>query len=133
MENAVFSLWKEFDFHTKRFHHYGACNKILKAALEERYPKKNVVLLSHGVDTELFKPGPATNEEFTIGWVGRTKRELKRFALAQEIARDMNVRLKVADFYGDGEYEYYDHNDMPNFYRDIDLLLVTSETEARRP
>lgn len=119
-----------FKISCERFHHFAACNSIIQKALQKRYPDKNVFVLSHGVDTDLFQPRKSKHKKFTIGWAGRTKRPLKRFDLAKQIVEKLGVELKVADFYGDGDYEYYDHKDMPDFFNNIDCLLATSETEA---
>lgn len=117
-----------FNRRCSRFHVYGACNETIKRILEERYPSKKVVLLSHGVDTEKFKPEPVEHEEFTVGWVGSTQRGLKRFPLAEEIASEANVFLKVAGFITEDTYR--SHDEMPAFYNSVDCLLVTSDKEA---
>jgi len=121
---------KLFKDSCKRFHHFGACNSTIQKSLQDRYPDKNIFVLSHGVDTDLFQPRAPKHKKFTIGWAGRTKRALKRFNIAKQIAKELEVELKVADFYGDGNYEFYDHKSMPDFYNSIDVLLMTSETEA---
>ncbi|GAH31496.1 unnamed protein product [marine sediment metagenome] len=51
--------------------------------------------------------------------------------MAKKIVAMMNdSELAVADYYLDGDYNYYKHGNMPAFYNSLDCLLVTSETEA---
>ena len=108
----------------KRFRIVCCRNKQLKQAVEEMFPKSEVYLVSNGVDTEHFCPSAAP-EVFTVGWVGRVNAAVKRFHLAQMIAKRAKVPLKVASF-----ENRIPHELMPDFYHDCSLLLVTSETEA---
>ena len=124
-----------FEDYCGRFKFYGACNREIQETLKRRYPDKEVLLLSHGVDTNLFKPSP--HEGFTVGWVGNVARKSKRFKLAREIASEAGLELKVAGFEGDlavkpGRIRVgkYAHERMPAFYNSNGCLLVTSEYEA---
>ena len=110
-----------FDKCCSRFMVFGACNTQIQHVLQARYPNKKVILLSHGVDTETFRP---ENRNFIVGWVGRTDRPLKRFKLAEQIALQSGTTLKVASF------KSRSHKEMPQFYNSVDCLLVTSRTEA---
>ncbi|MBA7681876.1 hypothetical protein ES703_90218 [subsurface metagenome] len=68
-----------FDEICGRFNFYGACNREIQETLKRRYPHKTILLLSHGVDTNLFKPPKKEPEDFEVGWVGNTGRKSKRF------------------------------------------------------
>jgi len=115
-------------YNCSKFKFFGACNSIIKEVLEEWFPKRNVVLLSHGVETDLFKPHPIPHEGFVVGWAGSMTRDIKRFPKAQEIAQKANVALNVAGYKTDGTNK--SHSEMPFFYSSCDVFLVTSETEA---
>jgi glycosyltransferase involved in cell wall biosynthesis len=124
------NLLEDFKKKCGEFNMIGACNTIIHQFFSMKLPGKQILLLSHGIDARLFKPNPIQHKKFTVGWVGRTKRKLKRFPKAKNIVKKLNVEFKVADYYGDGTYEYYKHEDMPKFFNSIDCLLVTSTMEA---
>ena len=107
------------------FNFYGACNKKIQARLKKEFPAKTVFNLIHGVDTNLFSPAKKRDrKDFVVGWVGSTKRGIKRYPLAVEIADKGGFKLRVAAF------KQYPHDKMPRVYRGMDVLLVTSVTEA---
>jgi hypothetical protein len=63
-----------------------------------------------------------------VGWVGNFYRESKRFDIALKVAEELKTTLKIA---GPPNSLYYiEHSNMPDFYRSLDCLLVTSEAEA---
>ena len=107
---------------------FGAVNRKIQKHLKEKYPDKKIIILSHGTDTELFKPSVNTNKEFVIGWAGRNNRPLKRFELAKKIALEVEVPLKVVTPPREGNNLL--HSQMPDFYNNISCLLVTSIVEA---
>ncbi len=111
-----------------QFNVFGACNSKIQRVIQSWLPNKKVVVLSHGVDSDKFKPKPIIHGRFTVGWAGRTERALKRFHLAKQICHRVDVDLKVAGFIGDKDH--YDHSSMPLFYNSVDVFLVTSEAEA---
>ncbi|GAG99857.1 unnamed protein product, partial [marine sediment metagenome] len=120
-----------------RFNLYGACNREIQETLKRRYPQKTTLLLSHGVNTNLFKPSKKEHEEFEVCWVGNTGRKSKRFGLARKIAEDAGLKLNVAGYQGDlaikpgrTRIRKLPHEKMPEFYNQSDCLLVTSEYEA---
>ena len=118
-------LLHEFNKKCGDFNVYGACNKKIQARLKKEFPTKTVLHLIHGVNHKLFTPiKKRTRKEFTVGWVGSTQRGIKRYTLAVEIAAKGRFKLHVASF------KKYPHSKMPRFYRGIDVLLVTSITEA---
>lgn len=110
------------------FHVFGACNSKIQKVIKGWMPDKKVLVLSHGVDTYLFKPDPIAHGSFTVGWAGRVDRPLKRYHVAKQICHQLGVKLKVAGFIGNKDY--YTHADMPKFYNSCDCFLVTSNAEA---
>lgn len=108
-----------------RFKFYGACNEKIQAKLRKALPTKNVLHLTHGVNSKLFTP-PKTRrrKEFTIGWVGNSTRPIKRINLALDIAKQGGFKLRAAGF------KKYTHDKMPRYYHSIDALIVTSLYEA---
>jgi len=111
-----------------QFHVFGACNSKIQKVIQGWFPQKKVLVLTHGVDSDLFKPDPIPHGTFTVGWAGRTDRSLKRYHIAKNICQQLGVKLKVAGFIG--EKEYYTHETMPTFYNSCDCFLVTSNAEA---
>lgn len=112
----------------QKFKYIGANNKKIYGILKRLAPEKEITLLSHGVDLEKFKPKPSGT--FTVGWVGSTTRQSKRYKLAKEAVETMpNVTLKLAGHVS--HKKLFIHPDkMPAFYHSLDCLLVTSETES---
>jgi len=88
--------------------------------------------LSHGVDTDMFKPQPIAHQGFKVGWIGRTKYPLKRFEFAQKvIAGVQGAEMVVAGNKTDPAGQpWYEHSDMPKFYNGLDVLLITSRSES---
>ena len=108
-----------------RFKFYGACNEKIQAKLRKAFPTKNVLHLTHGVNSKLFTPAKTRRrKEFTIGWVGNSSRPIKRFSLAGDIAKRGGFKLRVAGF------KKYPHDKMPRYYHSVDALTVTSIFEA---
>ena len=121
-------MMPKFKRNCSRFMVIGACNKKIQRFMEKMFPMKKVMVLSHGVDTEKFRPEPVPHREFTVGWVGATQRDIKRFGFAKEICEEAGLPLKVA---GRGpDATLYSHDEMPGFYNSVDVLLVTSMFEA---
>lgn len=121
-------LRRKFELNCGRFVVYGANTPGIKKELLRRYPQKRVVLLSHGVDTEKFKPAPIPHDEFTVLWVGAVEREIKRFYLAKSLCEELGIKLKVA---GRGDDRIFlTHDEMPEFYNSGDVLFITSNYEA---
>ena len=121
-------IGREFNYNCGRFMVYGANNKKIQKALKKKFPRKRVILLSHGVDTEKFAPDPIGHDGFVVLWAGAVSRASKRFRLAEKIVSEAGGKLKVA---GRGqEGIYVPHDEMPGFYNSGDVLLITSEYEA---
>jgi len=64
----------------------------------------------------------------TIGWVGNYMRGGKQFDLAYRAVSELGFELRIAG--PNHSILWVEHERMPEFYRDLDLLLVTSMFEA---
>jgi len=115
-------------YNCSKFKFFGACNTVIKEVLEGWFPNRSVVLLSHGVETDVFKSRPIPHDGFVVGWAGSMKRDIKRFPKAQQIAQEADAPLNVAGYKDDETNK--PHNEMPYFYNSCEVFLVTSETEA---
>jgi len=79
----------------------------------------NAVYIPNGVDEKLF------DRKFVAGFVGaKDSNEHKGLALAQKACDDLGIELKIAK-----EWDYT-HEEMPNFYNQIDCLLIPSKSEG---
>ncbi len=108
-----------------RFKFYGACNEKIQKTLRQKLPTKNVLLLIHGVNSDLFTPAKTRRrKEFTIGWVGNSTRGIKRYSIVDDIVKQGGFKLRTAGF------KKYTHDQMPRYYHSIDALIVTSVFEA---
>jgi len=63
-----------------------------------------------------------------IGWVGNYNIKSKNYGLAMQVINSLGYRVKVAG--PKGSPHFIKHEKMPEFYRSLDALLVTSEFEA---
>ena len=87
--------------------------------LEQLPLTAEAVYIPNGVDTELFK------RDFVAGYVGaKDSSKHKGLHLAQEACDDLGIELKIV------HENTYEHEEMPNFYKEIDVLLIPSESEG---
>jgi glycosyltransferase involved in cell wall biosynthesis len=79
----------------------------------------NAVYIPNGVDEKLF------NRPFVAGFVGaKDSNPHKGFHLAKKACEDLGIELLVAHNHD------YAHEDMPEFYKKIDCLLIPSASEG---
>jgi hypothetical protein len=79
----------------------------------------NAVYIPNGVDEKLF------NKIFVAGFVGaKGSNDHKGLSLAQKACDDLGIELRIAHEHN------YDHEDMPEFYNEIDCLLIPSLSEG---
>ncbi|WP_234489209.1 MULTISPECIES: glycosyltransferase family 4 protein [Paenibacillus] len=113
----------------------GAMNLKLTECLAAMAPAASVRHIGHFVDHSLFHPVPADWEPLeqegrplVIGWAGDPGKASKRYAaLYEPIKSHFAGRQEVRFVETAGAYA---HEEMPRFYRDIDLLLITSANEG---
>ena len=94
-------------------------NPYLLEKLKQFAPKANSVYIPNGVDTELF------NHKIVAGFVGASHSyEHKGYFIAKQACDELGIELKVAQEHN------YTHEDMPEFYKQIDCLLIPSLSEG---
>jgi glycosyltransferase involved in cell wall biosynthesis len=94
-------------------------NPSLVKRLQRFIKQHNMVYIPNGVDTELF------NHKIVAGFVGaKGSYEHKGYYLAKQACDELGIELKVA-------HEHtYTHEQMPEFYKQIDCLLIPSLSEG---
>lgn len=94
-------------------------NSNLLIKLKELIGHNNLVCIPNGVDEKLF------NRKFVAGFVGaKYSNKHKGYELVKKACDDLGIELKVAH-----EHDYT-HEEMPNFYKEIDCLIIASESEG---
>jgi glycosyltransferase involved in cell wall biosynthesis len=94
-------------------------NSELLIRLKELIGQNNLVLIPNGVDEKLF------NRKFVAGFVGaKGSDKHKGYDLVKRACDDLGIELKEAR-----EHDYT-HEEMPNFYNQIDCLIIASESEG---
>jgi glycosyltransferase involved in cell wall biosynthesis len=79
----------------------------------------NAVYIPNGVDEQLF------NRKFVVGFVGaKDSSEHKGLHLVRKACEELNIELKVAHEHN------YSHEEMPEFYKQIDCLIIPSQSEG---
>src|SRR3990167_341741 len=95
-----------------------ALNQILKAKLLALDSQINTVYIPNGVDTELF------NNSFIVGFVGaKDSHEHKGYELVCRACDELGLTLETIS----GNVPI---DKMPDFYRQIDCLVIPSESEG---
>lgn len=94
-------------------------NPSLLKRFQELFPLTKAVFIPNGVDTELF------NHKIVAGFVGASHSyEHKGLPIAQKACDELGIELKIAK-----EHDYT-HEQMPEFYKQIDVLLIPSLSEG---
>lgn len=94
-------------------------NKNLLMRLKKLIPDVKAVFIPNGVDEKLF------NRKFVAGFVGaKHSNEHKGLPLAQKACDELGIELLKAH-----EHDYT-HEEMPEFYKKIDCLILASESEG---
>lgn len=133
------------DFILDNINAYTVCSKKLEQLYME-YPnsKKPMMVISDGVDLELFnmkkkdKYSNIENKTIIIGWTGNSKftddtdddlkglNKIIKPAIKELIEEGYNIELKIAD----RNIKMIPHEQMPNYYNDIDIYVCASRTEG---
>ena len=133
------------DFILDNIKAYTVCSEKLKQLYME-YPnsKKPMMVISDGVDLELFnmkkkdKYSNIENKTIIIGWTGNSKftddtdddlkglNKIIKPAIKEVIEEGYNIELKIAD----RNIKMIPHEQMPNYYNDIDIYVCASRTEG---
>lgn len=104
------------------------CISVVAKNLRDLMPKKCCPIFDtpNGVDTELFIPIPHAHP-FTIGFAGNSKHpNSKGMDLILKAAELANVKCKIAD----RNECWIPHEQMPNFYKEIDVYCCMSTSEG---
>ena len=89
------------------------------------FPKNIPVLYTpNGVDPDNFLYRERSGEIKTLGWVGASYQPYKHLDWGQELARKVDLPLRVA--------EHLKFEEMKAFYQTIDVLLITAIPEEWR-
>jgi glycosyltransferase involved in cell wall biosynthesis len=100
---------------------YGMTSYVIRHFFPQNCP---VYLVKNGVNHNIFNHVERTGELRTIGWCGRSTFPSKRFSMAAEIAISTNTPLSDAS-----EKGWKSRDDLKEWYKTIDILLVTSGPE----
>jgi len=115
--------WVDWQGNTRQPAAYGAVCKPAQQILAEQSGRQ-VFLTRYGVEPQRFRRRMRDGKLKTIGWCGADKGfAVKRPEWAREIAKQTGHELI---FSGAG----WDWREMESWYRNIDLLLVTSSSEG---
>jgi len=103
-----------------------ACNEKLQGELRTSFGCESH-LVEDGVDTKTFSPSPLPSD-FSVGWVGSTRynARVKCQYNAVKACDELGLDLYVAD----PTKNPIIFEDMPEFYKGISVLLVTSKVEG---
>lgn len=94
-------------------------NKEILSILKGLAPKVNAVVIPNGVNEKLFV------RKFVAGFVGaKASNEHKGLHLAKQACKELGIELKEVH-----EWDY-EHEQMPEFYNKIDVLLIPSVSEG---
>ena len=131
------------DFILKYIKSYMVCSERLKV-LYNKYDKKPSMVISDGVDTELFKMTNLNkykdldNKTIKIGWCGNSKfvdeqdddlkglNKIIKPAVEELKKEGYNIELEVAD----RNIKMIPHNEMGEYYNKIDIYVCASRTEG---
>jgi len=101
---------------------------ILVEELKKLHP--NVWYVPNGVNEELFAYSERDiNQEFTVGYVGKNNSYKGLPDIIEPACQGAKVKL-VSQACKHNHKNRIDHNCMPNYYKDIDCILVASMTDG---
>lgn len=109
----------------------GAMNERLCQMLRRVAPEAKVKYIGHFVDHQLFQPSSELRSErkpLVIGWAGDPAKRSKNYTTLYKHIRDhfrSDERVQFLETAGAYSYE-----EMPRFYHQLDLLLITSANEG---
>ena len=106
------------------FNLLGHVNMDLYRFYSSHFPTKTHIYLTHGVDTDTFRPAKhKPGKKLVIGWVGDMASPIKHYERAERIQQLVkNSILKPA--------HDLPREKMPEYYNSLDCLIVTSDFEA---
>jgi len=121
-KRSLDGMWDDRETLLKLYEASRCCvcqNKEILSIVKGLAPKVNAVYIPNGVNEELF------NRKFVAGFVGaKASNEHKGLHLAKQACEELGIELKEAH-----EWDY-EHEQMPEFYKQIDCLLIPSVSEG---
>lgn len=102
-------------------------SKYIFDALEKKYGYKNMVWFPHFIDTNLFIPKYQWND-YKLGFAGNFKNRYKRPHIVEKLSNDFEL-LRQCDYHGHLK-EGRSHEDMVDFYNNIDIYIAPSLSEG---
>ena len=122
---------------------YTVSSKILKDIYDntEEIIKKPQMIITDGVDLELFKPQNlerlTKNKPLVIGWVGNSAwaKELEDFKgfntiLKPAIEELIEEGYNIKTYFADKQERMIPHEEMPEYYAKIDVCICASKIEG---
>jgi glycosyltransferase involved in cell wall biosynthesis len=97
---------------------------------KNHYKNTPVIYMPECIDSNFFQPKEFSSDTFLVGWSGGVHKKIKRFCLTKQL--DFPVMLKddwKAQRYSTDKRLGLDQ--MKEFYKSIDVLIVTSQTECQ--
>lgn len=130
------SSYGKFNYQEENGAPFGAClctsRDIMKESIRELPKHPFIVFSPPSVDTEVFHPSTENllrkDGPLRVGFSGNTERPVKRFHIFEEVMQNhKGFSFKVSSFKKEGRLP---HEEMPEFYRSIDVLVCTSTHEG---
>lgn len=124
---------------------YIVSSEKLKKIYDERYEKKPAMVISDGIDLELFKMENLNkfnklkgNDKIKIGWTGNSKftdemdDDLKGLnKVIMPAIKELNQEgYNIEFFVADRNIKMIPHNEMPKYYNNLDIYLCASRSEG---
>ncbi|QQK75702.1 glycosyltransferase [Salicibibacter cibarius] len=111
---------------------FGVINPKLAREVKQLLPKKTVNYIRPFVDSELFCPRSQKKHKdtFVVGWIGNETRKVKNYhTLYRQIVKTFHEDPAIA-FVEATRSSPIAIDEMPAFYQQLDLLLITSSNEG---
>jgi len=86
-------------------------------------------MIPNGVNTKEFIPGPRPKDRFNVGWAGNDmdyRMPIKRINILRYACSKLGINLVERNY----RKNQVPHNQMPDFYKDVDLYVNCSTTEG---
>lgn len=94
------------------------------------YTNIPVIYMPESIDTEFFTPKSCNRNRFNVGWAGGVHKRVKRYHIAEELKYPIYLKDNWK-----AQRESQNKNltlkEMKEYYRKIDVLLVTSASECQ--
>ena len=120
--SGVFGKYEDLEFCYKNSAKVVALNNKLAHCFE------NCIYIPNGVDTKLFAPYE-NRKKIKVGFVG-IRTEAKGYKLAHKACKELSEYVDFIDDGNDHPTKFKTQEEMVQFYRDIDVLILPSDNEG---